>query len=157
MSITPPITRPSYLIELGFTPTFYLSTSETTIWNSITWTEAPIRVGQVSTDAKGDQAVSVTIANHDRVIGSIVLKQVARDKIVKIWARQGDDTPVLIVDGIMDGAKVGEFVDLSIISRSAYYGSSPRYRCFSPIFNHLPQEGVKITWGSSTVDLGPRD
>lgn len=153
------ITRPVYLIELGFTPPLYLSNAGNIQWDGHYWQSASIDVGQIDNDAVGGQTVSIRIANHDRIIGALVLSQIAQDRDVRIWAGYDDLTqspPILFAEGVMDGASVGEYVDIAIISKSTAYGSTPRILCGPPLFNHLPQSGTTLKAGHVTITLRSR-
>ena len=152
-------TEPIYLIELGFTPTLYLSNSQDILWDGKYWMSAPVEVSSIDNDAVGGQSVSLRLNNHDRTFGALVLSQVAQDRTAKIWATYDDPStspPVLFADGVMDGAQVGASVDISIISKSTAYGTTPRILCGPPLMNHLPVSGTVIKIGSAEITIRSR-
>ena len=156
--VSDPLVTPFYLVELGFTPTLYLSSGPTITWDGHTWVAAPLEVSQINLDITAEQTTSLRIANHDRSIGAILLNESAQDKPVKIWLNYDDPafTPVLMSEGQMDGAQIGEFIELAVISRSTAYGSTPRIICSPPLFNHLPPPGTVIKHGTRQITIEVR-
>jgi hypothetical protein len=153
------VTEPIYLIELGFSPVLYLSSSKDLLWNGQYWKSAPVEVSTIDHTAVGGQAVSLSFANHDRTFGALVLSQVAQDRLVKVWEaydNAGTLNPVLFADGVMDGAEIGEQVTLNVISKSTAYGSTPRILCGPPLMNHLPPSGTVLKAGSVTITIRSR-
>jgi hypothetical protein len=115
----------------------------------------------METDVLGRVSASISMSNLDRVLGTVVLQQNAKDHDIKIYVHYpsgsaGSVDPMLLVEGIMDGASVSERVFINVISRSAYFGSSPRIVCAPPVFNHLPPTGTVLNWGSVTLTLERR-
>jgi hypothetical protein len=153
------LTEPTYLIELGFDPRLYFTNGKSETWNGHNWTEGPISISGLSTDATGALSMTVTMLNHDLTFGALVLGQGARDRSVRVWIAPTDpavEPPVMLADGMMDGGTVGEKVSINVIGRSTYFGSSPRLICAPPLFNHLPADGTVLTWGSVTYKLEAR-
>lgn len=153
------VTKPIYLVELGFDPILRFSSGPDIVWDNVYWEKAPIQVGSIDNDAVGGQSVTLRIANHDRKIGAFVLSQVAQDRLVKVWFTYeivDNLRPILFAKGVMDGAKIGEFVDISVISESTVYGSTPRIICGPPLMNHLPESGTVIKTGNVTIKIESR-
>ena len=151
------LTDPTYLVELGFDPPLYLSTGQSVQWDGHHWEQAPLSVSTITSDATGSQSISLSIGNQDRAYGALVLSQRAKDRYVKCWiayAAGGD--PVLFADGIMDGASVGEEVQIGVIGRSTSYGSVPRIICAPPLMNHLPPSGTVIRFGTVRYTINSR-
>ena len=146
------------MVELGFTPVLYLSSGPTITWDGHTWEAASMEVSQINLDITAEQATSLRIANHDCTIGAILLNELAQDKPVKIWLNYADPAfvPLLMSEGFMDGAQIGEFIELAVISRSTAYGSTPRIICSPPLFNHLPPPGTVIKHGTRKITIEVR-
>ena len=153
------VTKPIYLVELGFSPVVRISTAGSIVWNGFHWQAAPVTVSSIDNTSLGGQQATLRFANQDRVWGALVLSQVAQDRPVKIWLAYRDlsmSDPMLFCDGMMDGASVGEAVVLNVIARSTAYGSTPRLLCGPPLMNHLPPAGTELKAGSVTIKLEPR-
>lgn len=155
------LTRPVYLVELGFAPAQYYSTGEQVSWNGETWLESSMRVDRIELDNLGRASVSLRVNNLDRVIGALVLGQEVRDRSAKIWVtyRSGSAgivDPIQLVDGVMDGASVGNEVAIQVLSRAAFYGGVPRVRFAPPICNHMPPHGTILRWGTTEFRIERR-
>lgn len=153
------VTEPIYLVELGFDPIWRITNAQDLNWDGHDWVSAPLHVSSIDNDAVGGQTVSIEINNHDRVPGALVLSQVAQDRPARVWLAYKDiatSTPLLIADGMMDGASVGEKVQINIISRSTAYGTTPRILCAPPLMNHLPKPGTVLKTGNVSIVLRSR-
>jgi len=152
------VTNPYYLVELQFAPILYLSSGPDITWDGHDWKAAPVRVSSIDMDMLGQQDLSLSIANHDRTFGAFLLQEKAQERVVRVWLTYDDPgfKPMLLADGFMDGAAVGEFVQIKVISRSTAYGTTPRIICSPPLFNHLPAPGSTLTAGSTTITIEDR-
>lgn len=155
------LTRPVYLVELGFAPTVYMSSGAEVSWGGYVWQNLGVDVSSLQTDTVGRSSATLSVSNLDRTFGSLVLSQAAKDRTAKIYVyypegSAGAIDPRLIVDGVMDGASVGQRVDINVISRASYFGSTPRIVCAPPTFNHLPPAGTVLNWGGVTLTLERR-
>ena len=155
------LTRPVYLVELGFSPAVRMSSGAEVTWGGYVWQDLGVDVSSLSTDTVGRASASLSVSNLDRTLGVLVLSQAAKDRVAKIYAyypegSAGVIAPRLLVDGVMDGASVGQRVDISVISRASYFGSTPRIVCAPPTFNHLPPAGTTLAWGGATLTLERR-
>ncbi|MFN2199977.1 MAG: hypothetical protein ACK2UO_02165 [Caldilineaceae bacterium] len=152
------VTAPQYLIEMGFEQPLYLTSGPDLTWDGHDWKAAPIGVSGIDLDVTAQQNVSLEIANHDRVFGALVMSENAHGQPVKIWLtyREPLFEPMLLADGQMDGAVIGEFVRINVISRSTAYGTTPRIVCAPPLFNHLPAPGSIIELGTVKITIESR-
>lgn len=153
------VTRPTYLVELGFAPPIRLSTGPTVSWGGYSWFAAPVDVGSVDINSHGDLQVSVSLNNLDRTYGVLVLNQGTRGRSCRIWGLYGDpatNAPILFAEGVMDGARVEDTVDLNIVGQSSLYGGTPRVLCLPPLFNHMPPDGTEIRWGATLITITSR-
>ena len=153
------ITEPRYLVFLDFDIPLYLTNGPGMTWDGHDWMPAPITVGAIDMDAAGSMRLSVSLSNLDRTYGAVVGRDVAQDRAVKIWLTYKDGAvfaPTLFAAGVMDGATIGPTVNISVISRSAAYGSSPRVICAPPVFNHMPPPGTVLVSGNVRFILEAR-
>lgn len=156
-SLTQVLTKPIYLVEIRFDPVVRISNAKDTLWNGYHWMAAPIEIGSIDNDALGGQTVSMRVNNADRAFGAMVLSQGVQDRPIKIWLTYDPLTaPILFVDGVMDSAGVGQYVDVNIISRSTFYGSTPRILCGPPLMNHLPPDGTVLKTGNVSYTIRSR-
>ena len=152
------ITRPVFLVRLDFSPPVYLSSAARIQWGGYTWEPYGVSVGRIALDSMGQADVAMRISNLDRTFGVLVLNQAPKDRTAKVYIHYPDGPidPLELVDGVMDGARIGEYVDITVISRSTYYGMSPRVRCAPPTFNHMPPVGTVLRWGNTSIQLERR-
>lgn len=157
-SLSDTLTAPIYLVKLNFSIPFYLSSGPEVSWDGATWQEEGIVVRRVEVDTLGRAAISLAISNLDRIMGQLVLGQPTKDRFVQVYAyypsgSAGAIDPIFLVDGVIDGASVGEVVSFRVISKSAWFGSTPRLICGPPTFNHLPPDGTILRWGYNELIL----
>jgi hypothetical protein len=147
-----PITKPGYLIELGFVPVLRFSTR-----GDLTFNGAQFISGFVA--AYDNAARRLTLVNQDNAISSIVLAQGVADRSVKVWQFYGDlavpEETVLSLDGYIDGApSIGDRVTLSLYTASAGAMYSPRHRITRHNgYSVLPVPGLRIQWGQALFIL----
>ncbi|MFA7278906.1 MAG: hypothetical protein WC100_02315 [Sterolibacterium sp.] len=153
------VTRPGYLIQIGYSTALHYSTLGTISWNSLTWTGADVKVTGVSQDGKGAAAAGLSVGNTDGAMGAIVLSEGAADIAVSIWAVYAGATasgdPVQVFGGVTDGAQID--LDKVVFSLSPQ-GNDTLYapRMFINQlngFNWLKPGGSIIQWGSETYTL----
>lgn len=154
------VTVPVYLIYLGFSTPLSISSGPAIDWNGTAYSPMAVQVSEIASEVTGSQNINLQFSNENRQLGAIVLNEAARDKPVKIWLtyyRDGTKTePILMAEGVMDGAEIKERVTISVISKSLWYGSSPRLVCRPPVYNNLPVSGSVLTWGNVTYKIVSR-
>lgn len=154
------VTRPLYLIEIGFAPLLRLSTRGDVTWGGNLWSGGEaIAVGSLEADGTGRQSGTVQIGNLDDYVGTLVLGQGVADRPVKVWKADGAALdvadPVLVFDGVIQSADVDTSrVSLSLAgsgTRSAFVPS--RVIGAASGFNFLLPAGTKIRIGADTYTL----
>lgn len=147
------ITAPAFLVEIVWGTIIRLSSRADQSWGGNSWTGG--RLGRVQVGEAG----SIELINSDLAYSALVLNEGAADIGCRIWKFYGDnpaeDDPVLVFDGVTDGADIGpDRVRLTLARQSARTLFSPR-RFIGPMtgFNHLRPAGSKATWGGQTYIL----
>lgn len=159
--VTDQVTRPVYLVELGFRLPMHLSSGVDGDWDGKDWLSAPVTVSELVTDATGNAALTLTFANHDLIYGALILSEPVDDIPIKVWITYlevNDDfaEPILLMDGFKDGAEIGASVNLHVVSRTTRYGTSPRVICAPPLMNHLPTSGTVLMSGNVRYEINTR-
>jgi hypothetical protein len=148
VAIRESITRPLYLVKMGFNTPVRLSSRETQTWDGFTWLEAGIEV-TIS------ESPTLKIFNENTLFGQAVLSDGTAGRSVEIYQAyglsSGYTTPVLKFIGEMGQATIGEQV-LIKCKRSAP-NRTPRHSASPPTFMHLPKSGTRIETPKQTVVL----
>lgn len=150
------VTRPGYLIELGYSTTLRLSTLGNVSYAARDWVGVDVKVSGLSQDGKGGNKASLTLGNTDGVFGAVVLNEGASDIPVTIYAcyagAPGDC--VQVFEGVTDGAELdANKITLSLVSQANKTLFCPRVFIAPPVFNFLQPEGTKFTFGNEVYVL----
>lgn len=157
--VTAAVTQPGYLVEIGWSTPWRLSTRSTLTWDSKTWTAYDVQVTGLA--ASGASAsCTLLLGNTDLAASYAVLTEGASGIAFKIWAFYGSapgaSDPVLVFEGIGDGASIPESgpVSISLVQSGAATLYCPRtYLTPDAGFNHLPTPGQLVTWEGETIRL----
>ena len=153
------VTRPGYLIQLGFSSTLYLSTMGDISWNSFTWSGKNVRVTGLNSDGSASSAATLALGNTDDSYGALVLNEGASDIAVSVWACYAGATalgdPVLVFSGVIDGAEIDtRRVVMQLVAQANSTLYSPRvFINKSSGFNFLQPAGSKIFFNGETFVL----
>lgn len=144
------LTRPLYLVELGFPVPVRLSSRETTTWNSLLWTAASFRLSMPA----GNWTLEVF--NEALLLGQTVLTHGTAGRTAKVYHLTGEgpfaaDDAEQLLDGEMGQADIGLTVRITLKPRPPQ--RTPRLYFNPPTFNHLPPDGLIITTGAGTTEL----
>lgn len=152
------ITRPGYLVEIGFSSVLRLSTLGPLNYSGYTWLPADIRVSGLSRNEQGQQAPALSIGNAGLDYGALILAEGIADRPVRIWSvwagAPAEAMPEF--DGIGDDAEIKDLrIAIKLVNADRRYAYSPR-RFIGPqtgVNVRLPA-GKRITVGGMTVVLG---
>ncbi len=153
------VTKPRYLVQLGFETVQYLCTREDVTWNGQTWTGNGVQVGRLFTNSDGGQGATIELPNADNAYSSLVFSEGVAGRVCKIWVLYGDapfadEDAVPVFDGVMDACDVGALrVQVTCIGDGDKTGISPNLVIGPPVFNHLPAAGTVLYWGNGTYKL----
>lgn len=145
------VTRPGYLIRLGFSTDLYLSTMGDISWDGHSWTGTDVKVSGLGQDGKGSNQGTLELGNTDNAFGALVLNEGTSDVPVQIWACYAGATaagdPAQVFDGVADGAEVGTSkVSLTLVEQGNKTLYSPRlFINKASGFNFLQPVGTKIS------------
>jgi len=153
------VTRPGYLIELGYSPTLRMSTLSDLSWNGQTWIGWDAKVSGVSLDGKGVNKATLTLGNTDTTISAVVLGVGAADIPVSIWAIYAGATAlgdaVQVFSGVMDGCTIdADKVRFTLSPQGTQTLESPRVFISNLTgFNWLKPAGSVVTVGTDNFAL----
>ena len=141
------ITRPFFLVELGFDTTVRLSSRASVVWDGYTWTAA-------SFEWTGSDLV---VFNETGSFGQIVLAQGTAGRTLKVWKLYGDGPTWAVADGeiLLDGEMGAALIDeqVTINAKARPPQRTPRLYILPPVFNHLPANGTVIKTPSGNYTL----
>lgn len=142
------ITRPYYLVYLGFETPVRLSTSIAIAWDGHTWNESPLKVSLSSEP-------SVEIFNESTLIGQVVLTEGTTGRAVKIWQGYRNDSahpnPIMVFSGEMGQATIGETVVIRCKQHAPL--RTPRHYVVPPLANHVPPSGTRFETPKQVIIL----
>ncbi len=153
-----PVTRPHYLVYIGFSTPLYLSSRGDTSWNGQSWQASDIVIQGLSPDKRTGE---ILIGNTDLSIGQTILSEGIADRVIQIFEVHGPnvDDGELLFDGYGGGCIIDErwaHIRLRWSSQAAMF--SPRIlACKENGFNHLPPGGTKISWDGAIYTLEVKD
>lgn len=149
------ITRPFYLLYLGFNVPVRYSSMEQVTYLAVLWQAASFRL---SMPASGNWSVEVW--NDQYLLGQTLLTQGTSGRIARVYQLHGagpyaDDDGELLLDGEMGEAVIADGVVRIALKRRAPQ-RTPRLFCVPPTFNHIPPEGTIIRTATGTTELEPK-
>jgi len=152
------VTRPGYLVQLGYSAALYLSTMGDISYAGQAWSGANVKLSGISADGAGAGKASITLGNSDGAYGALVLNEGASDIDVVIWAIYAGATTtgdaVQVFSGVTDGADIdADKVTLQLASQKNKTLYCPRVFISKPTFNFLQPAGTKIVVGNETFTL----
>ena len=156
-----PVTRPGYLVYLGFDSPLRLCSWDDVSYDGHTWSRADVEIKSFKTDDKGQQNISLVLGNNNYEISAIVLSEGVNGKVIKVWAVYFDSSgsatdPYGLFSGKGDGCDLSKMTSVTINAATVGAATwfSPRKRiCESSGFHYLPSPGTVIKWGDTTLVL----
>lgn len=151
-------TRPGYLVSIAFGTPLYLSTIGDVTWGGHNWLASDTKVSGLVRDVSANLEAGLSLGNSDGVIGALVRAEKITDRAIVINTVYAGATAAGDVveefNGVGNGAKVGNRVEVSCISSPSMAASAPRRR-ISPAtgFNILMPAGTTLTMGGETYEL----
>jgi hypothetical protein len=145
------LTRPLFLVELGFAPTIRLSSREEVTWDARLWVAASMKVNV------NERGGSIEIFNEELLLGNVVLLQGTAGRFARVYQLHGDgptwatDDAVQHLDGEMGDAEITTRVRITLKARPPQ--KTPRLLFAPPVFNFLPPDGLVIKTGTETATL----
>ena len=104
------VTRPAWLVQIDFASVRRWTSATALTWNSLSWTEADIRVEGLEVDALRVSG-SVVIGNLDDVIGALVLSEGIQDRAITIYSYDAAATATADVQWL--ASAVGASADIN--------------------------------------------
>lgn len=144
------ITKPGYLVSIGFSTTTYISSIGTLDWGGHTWIGDDIRVEGLTREQTVAKSARISIGNLESTYTALVLLQGVADKAVKIYTiYAGAPTEtVLEFSGAGDSAEIGDRIVINLVGETTRNAFAPRRRIG-------PAVGVnQILPVNTVIDLG---
>lgn len=145
------LTRPLFLLELGFNVPVRYSSREQITWSSLLWQAASFKLGMAG-------QWSVELFNEALVIGQTVLTQGTSGRTARVYQLYGDGPSWADADGecLLDG-EMGEATitgsTVTIALKRSAPQRTPRLYLNPPLCNHIPPAGTQIRTASGVVTL----
>ena len=150
-------TQPIFLLYLGYTTPIRISTKGPTTWNSQTWQDAFLDVGNIQYGDYGDNSAVVRI--HPSWLSTLLAQDFA-DIPAELYQLFGN-SPYAVGDGIqlIDGfgseMQVSrDYIDLTLITTNSRFSQSPR-----SLYDHqnIQAAGTRVVLGSTTITIERAD
>lgn len=154
------VTKPVYLLRFNIGGGLHVATWASAItWASEHNTDSPASwaASNIEVSRVDNERATLRAPLDDYWLG-IVLTNAVRGTGIKILTYYEDTTAspqadaVLIFDGILDGADMGDDIRINCIELSAVKKFPPG-RIDQPTFTYLPVSGTKIAWGKDSVTV----
>ncbi len=138
--ITNTVTRPVYIIELGYAQPVRICSRGAMVYGGFSYSE-----GILNVDLKNKK---LQIYNENLVYSSVFTSQLTSGISCKIWQLYGDAPFTTgdadqVFDGELGGAVIGEWISLNLLPHAVIY--APRLYATAPTFNHIPPSGLEIS------------
>ena len=145
------LTRPLFLIQLGFNIPVRLSNREQITYASVIWQAGSFRLQM------GSGGWAVEVFNESLLLGQTVLTQGTAGRTAKVYQLYGegpwaDEDGECLLDGEMGEATITGSTVTIALKRSAPQ-RTPRLYLNPPLCNHIPPAGTQIRTASGTVTL----
>lgn len=153
------VTRPGFLVQLGFSTTLRLSTMGDISWGGYTWAASDARINGLGQDGSAGNTGNLVLGNTDLAFGALVLNEGASDVPCAIWACYAGATaggdPVQVFSGVTDGANIdANRVSLALVAQAVTTLYAPRVFINKAAgFNYLAPAGTKVVVGNETFVL----
>jgi len=155
------VTKPGFLVKIGFATPIYLSSRGAVTYDGHTYTAADIELTGLGADPKGDQRGTLRIGNTDLAIGVIILNEQNADWDITVYVFDAAATAtadiVEIFNGTGNGAALDErwaSIDLTSGSTSTQFLPA-EYITAEQGFSFLPPAGMRIATPAGIYTLEP--
>jgi len=137
--ITNTVTRPVYIIELGFTTPLRLSSRGDITYDGDSFANATLKV-----DLKSKR---LQIYNENLAYCAAFVGGLTAGISCKVWQLYGEapfsaGDADLVFDGELGAASIGEWVAVNLLPHAVLH--APRLYATRPTFNHIPPVGVEF-------------
>lgn len=142
------VTRPYYLVYLGFETPVRLSSLSAISWDGFGWASADM-------DVSLGNSPSLRIYNETTLLGQVVLTDGTRGRSVKVYQGYVNDSahpnPVLMFSGEMGTADIAEVVTIRLKQSAPL--KTPRHYAVPPLVNHVPPHGTRFETPKQVIIL----
>lgn len=150
------VTRPGYLIQIGFSSIIRLSSIGDVYWGNYYWYPTAFNVSGISHTGNAYSEATLSINNIDNTYSALVLNEGASDIPIKVYACYSSlsETVTQVFDGVIDGADIDtKNVTFRLTPQGNNTLYSPRVFISKPKFNFLQPEGTKLVANGQTYVL----
>lgn len=141
------VTRPGYLVSIGFSTPQYFSTLGDVSFDSKTWYGASLKVEGLQRATKTGRTAMLRFGDSDHAIAALVLNEGIADRAISIYSvYAGAPThAVLELNAVGDACEIGDLVGISVIEFATVKAKIPRRRISADTgFNYLIPSGSGI-------------
>jgi hypothetical protein len=151
------VTRPGYLVSVGFSTPQYYSTLGTVTWDGHTWLGTSIKVDGLQRTTKTGRDALLRFGDSDQAIAAIALNEGVTDRAIKIYSvyAGAPSDAVLELSGAGDACEVnGDSTTISVAEFSTSRAMLPRRRVGKETgFNAMVPSGAGIWIGGQIYFL----
>lgn len=150
------VTRPGYLVSVGFSTPQYYSTLGDISFDGKTWLGSSVRVEGLQRITKTGRAALLRFGDSDQAVSALALNEGVSDRVVQIYSvYAGAPThAVLELSGVGDSVEIGTDTSISVVEFSAARVMLPKRRIGKETgFNTLLPSGSGIWIGGSIYYL----
>lgn len=156
------ITRPGFLVEIGFATTLRYSSLGTLTWNGQDWTAYDVSVRLPNADGRGFNGAEIVVGNQNAAFGVICLLEGIAGKTVRVYQLYGGATATadgyLAFNGVGDTCVIDQDkVRIKAVVPTVMAHYSPRRRInASTGFTSIIPSGSTVALGNRSVKLVQR-
>lgn len=149
------VTQPLVLVEIGFAAPLRLNSREELTWDGKLWL-----ADRVCTVQRRAEGATLTLGNHDDLLGAYLLNERVADRAINIWEAWLDGASMhvrQVLAGIGGQARCG--VDVAVIEAVAgnALAHAPRLLIRHAVGWPPPKpEGFRFAWDGQDYTLGAR-
>lgn len=153
------VTRPGYLVSIGFSTPQYYSTLGNVTWGGDTWLATSLKVEGLQRTTKTGRAALLRFGDADQAMAALTLNEGVADRAVRIYAvyagASGD--AVLELSGVGDACEINQDVAISVVEFAAIKAQLPRRRISKESgFNTMIPSGTGM-WINGSIYFLVRD
>ena len=153
------VTRPGWLVYLGFSAPLYMASFADTIFDGKVWSRGDVSVKALRPGQGGRMTATIEVGNKNNQLSAYILGEGINNREITIYQAYYDENNAFsgakgVFKGLGNGADLSGQLSVLIYAASSSRANlfSPRFRiCESNGFHHLLQQGVVLDWGKTSV------
>ena len=155
------IVAPLWFLQIGFTTPLRLTSGPTVTWNSLSWTEANLKVSGIKWDGSIGHSVTFELADPTQAYATLCASQKLTNKVIQLWLT--DATALAVGDPILMPPLVGDnwalprdyTVQMTALVTSNKSLPATQWVALLPPELTM-QDGQNIRWNNGEIPITPR-